>query len=60
MKDMKVLEILCDILYYTFQKNMFKLNMIYGYMFLQKILQLSYRLIKHSIREYRPNELYAS
>ena len=35
---MKVLEILCDILYYTFQEGMFKLNEIHKELFLQKIL----------------------
>jgi hypothetical protein len=25
-----------------------------------RIFQLCYRLIKHTIREYRPNEIYAS
>ena len=63
VKDMKVLEILTDIIYYPFANGVCGFDDIHEeakHPKVFKILQLSYRLIKHVIREYRPNELYAS
>lgn len=58
---MKILEILTDILYYPFESNLYSMqNIQQRQPEILKIIQLSYRLIKHVIREYRPNELYAS
>ena len=59
LKDMRLIEILTDILFYPFALQMYQLNNIPDE-FMVKVFQLSYRLIKHTIREYRPNELYAS
>ena len=60
IKDLKVIEILCEVLYYPFKAKWFQINEVIQYPLLLKIFQLAYRLIKHTIREYRPNELYAS
>lgn len=59
LKDMALIEILTDILYYPFEYQLFKLNNIPNPLMVQ-VFQLSHKLIKHTIREYRPNELYAS
>ena len=69
LKDMKLIELLTDILYYPFKNKMFllaknrdarRIEEISKSPLVMKIFRLSYRLIKHIIREYRPNELYAS
>jgi hypothetical protein len=59
-KDMKILELLCEILFYPFMTKSIGLNEICTNLHLRKIFRLCYRLIKHTIREYRPNELYGS
>lgn len=60
-RDMKLIEILVDLLYFPFRNEMYNLNSLDKVpQFLIMIFRLSYRLIKFSIKEYRPNELYAS
>lgn len=60
-KDMKLIEILVDLLYFPFRNKMYELDKLGDVPSdLIKIFGLSYRLIKFSIKEYRPNELYAS
>lgn len=59
LKDFKVIELLTEILYYPFQRKIFELDGIHNEGFL-RIFQHCYRLIKHIIKEYRPNEIYAS
>ena len=58
---MKVIELLTDILYYPISiSKMYDLNRLYKVPEIFKIGQLCYRLLKHTIREYRPNEIHAS
>jgi len=57
---MKVLELLCEILFYPFLTRMVKMTEICKNLHIRRIFRLCYRLIKHTIREYRPNELYGS
>ena len=60
-KDIKLIEILVDLLYFPFKTKIYDLNDLTVIPEdLIKIFILSYRLIKFSIKEYRPNELYAS
>ena len=60
-KDMKLIELLTDLLYYpTGPSGICALSDIAKQPNLLKMHQLCYRLIKHSIREYRPSEIYAS
>ena len=59
LKDMFLIEILADILYFPFELKLATLNEIPNVLFKQ-VLQLSNKLIKHTIREYRPNQLYAT
>jgi hypothetical protein len=59
---MRFIELLTDLLYYPFGNKFYDpkdLKSVYP-MDMIKVFQLSYRLIKFIIREYRPNELYAS
>lgn len=58
LKDFKVIEICTEILYYPFKLNYFKLKSIPEKF--RPLFQLCYRLIKHTIKEYRPNEIYSS
>jgi len=61
LKDMQIIEILTDILYYPFKWKIISFNKINETHKRElRIFQLCYRLIKHTIREYRPNEIYAS
>lgn len=58
---MGLLEILFDILHYSFIAKFFNLeNLEEIPSNLFKILQLCCRLIKFTIAEYRPNEIYAT
>lgn len=60
-RDMKMIEILVDLLYFPFRNHIYELkDLVVVPEDLIKIFTLSYRLIKFSIKEYRPNELYAS
>ena len=61
MKDMRIIEFLIDILYFPFKNNVFDIkNLKKEDPNVIKIFQLTYRLIKHVIKEYRANELYAA
>ena len=57
---MKILDLSCEILFYPFLSKMIKLEEISQNLLLKDIFTYCYRLIKHTIREYRPNELYGS
>jgi hypothetical protein len=57
---MKILDILCEMLFYPFMTRMVELDGIYHNLLILDIFKYCYRLIKHIIREYRPNELYGS
>ena len=59
LKDMKLIEVLIDILFYPFALGIYRMDTITNPLMIQ-VFQLSNKLIKHTIREYRPNELYAS
>ena len=61
MKDCKIIEICMDILYYPFKNGMYNLSQLANVdKDVLKIFQLSYKLINLTIKEFRPNELYAS
>ena len=61
MKDFCFIEMLTDILYYSFINGMYNIKDLSNEdNETITIFKLTYRLIKHVIKEYRPNELYAS
>ena len=61
MKDFKIIERCMDILYYPFRLGLYDIkNLDKVDSDIIKIFKLDYQLIKHIIKEYRPNELYAS
>lgn len=61
MKDFYCLELLTDILYYPFARRTFNIHdLSMEDKDIVTIFQLANRLIKHVIKEYRPNELYAA
>ncbi len=61
MKDFYIIEYLIDILYYPFKLEIYELENI-GKIDpeITRIFLLSYRLLLNVIKEYRPNELWAS
>ena len=61
MKDFNILELLTDLLAVPFEKGMFNIaDLSKEDIEILRIFKLAYRLIKHVIKEYRPNELYAA
>ena len=61
MKDFYILELLTDLLTLPFEKNLFDItDLSTEDAEIVRIFKLTYRLIKHVIKEYRPNELYAA
>jgi len=57
---MKILDLLCEMLFYPFLTRIVLIDNICDYPVIKDIFKYCYRLIKHTIREYRPNELYGS
>jgi hypothetical protein len=61
VRDFRLLELLMDILYYPFKYKLIDMKYLADIdEELLKVFVLSYKTIMISIREYRPNELYAS
>lgn len=60
MREMRVVELLVDCLYYPFVNGDYTIEGLTNEMPLKKICILCYRLILHSVKDYRLNELYAS
>jgi len=60
MRELKVIEILCDALYYPFVNRMFTLESLGHIQTLSRVCGLLYKLIKHIVQDNRENEEYAS
>jgi hypothetical protein len=60
IKDFKLIDLLTDIIHYPFSNGAIQFESVQKTPEIHKIMQMSYRLIKHIINEYRPNEFYAS
>jgi hypothetical protein len=61
VRDFRLLELLMDILYYPFKYKLLEMSQLAEIdEELLKVFILSYKSIMSSIKEYRPNELYAS
>lgn len=60
LREMKIIDILVDILYHPFKSNLFKLPEIRTSDTMAIMLANVYTTIRFTIQEYRPNELYAS
>ena len=59
LKDMKLIDLLTDILYFPFSLGLIKFDEDYSED-IRLLFKLCYALIKNTIKEYRPNEIYAS
>lgn len=60
MRELRVVELLVDCLYYPFYSGGYTIEELTDEMPLKKICILCYRLILHCVKDYRLNELYAS
>jgi hypothetical protein len=60
LKDMKIIDILIDTLYFPFKSKMFDLNNIQSSEPITILLTNVYSTLRYTIQEYRPNELQAS
>lgn len=50
-----------DVLYYPFRTGLYSLDTLFKEdPDIIRLFKLTYRLVNHTIKEYRPNELYAS
>ena len=58
LRDFRLIEMLMDTIYYPFRFEHMKLNQCIGYD--KDIFLLAYKCILLTIKEYRPNEIYAS
>lgn len=61
MKDFKFIELLVDLLYYPLKLEVYKISELDQIdPDVVKIFKLCNALINHTIKEYRPNEIYTS
>lgn len=60
MRELKIIEILCDALYYPFATKMFTLENLGHVQTLSRVCGLLYKLIKHIVQDSRENEEYAA
>lgn len=60
LREMKIIDILVDILYFPFKSNLFTLTQLTSLDPMTNMLANVYTTIRFTIQEYRPNELYAS
>ena len=60
LKDMKLIDILVDTLYYPFKSKMFDITAIQSSDPIAVLLSNVYSTLRYTIQEYRPNELQAS
>ena len=60
MRELRIIELLVDCLYYPFSSGVFKIKELTNDMPIKMICVLCYRLILHSVKNYKSNELYAS
>ena len=60
MRELKVVEVLADALFYPFSERMFSLEKLVDVPPLSRVCGLIYRLLKHIVQDYRLNEEYVS
>lgn len=60
LREMKVIDIFVDLLYYPFSSQMFELTSLHKDKAMASCLSDVYSTLRFTIQEYRPNELYAS
>ena len=60
LKDLNYLEILIDIVHYPFHNKLYDIQEVHTLLYIPDVVTLSYCCIRNGIKEYRPNELYAS
>ena len=60
MRELKVVEVLADALYYPFAEGMFSLVRLAEVPPLSRVCGLIYRLLKHIVQDYRLNEEYVA
>lgn len=60
LREMKIIDILIDILYHPFKSGLFKLSSMTALDPMTNMLANVYTTIRFTIQEYRPNEMYAS
>ena len=60
IRELKLIEVLCDMLYYPFANNFISLGVLVDYPNLSQVWGLINRLLKHIVQDYRLNEEYVA
>ena len=60
IRELKLIEVLCDMLYYPFINNFISLEVLVDYPNLSQVWGLINRLLKHIVQDYRLNEEYVA
>lgn len=60
LRELKMINIFCDLLYLPFNSGIYNLSVLKQRDLMSKIVQLCYKLLRLSVKDYRNNELYCS
>jgi inositol 1,4,5-triphosphate receptor type 1 len=60
MRECKIIEIICDILYYPFKLGIYEIKDLEGDYDMTKICRLCYRILTHTVKDYVINEEYVA
>lgn len=60
LRELGILDLICHLLYSPFKSNLYSLENLKKTDLMTRITQLSYRLLKHSVKDYRQNANHLS
>lgn len=60
MREIKLVELIADIIYYPFALQLFKVHELEDNFDMTKICRLCYRVLTHSVQDYELNEEYVA
>ena len=60
MRETRLIELLCDALHYPFSLDLFSLEELTANLPITRTCRLIYRILRHSVKDYRINEEYVA
>jgi hypothetical protein len=60
LRELGILDLICHVIYSPFKNSLYNFETLKKTDFMTRITQLSYKLLKHSVRDYRQNALHLS
>ena len=60
MRETRLIELLCDALLYPFSLDLFSLEELTANLPITRTCRLIYRILRHSVKDYRINEEYVA